>query len=106
MDYDQLVQHLAMRVVGILSSVDVDQIVIHANEHDSAAHLEICLRDDSWSSRSKAIEALVGLRVEMLEEGISYSYGFRPAEDPFAADEADLSAVSTHGAERVLVLAD
>ncbi len=51
-------------------------IRILADRVDNTARMEICLRQDSWAARERAIDAMVEIREMFLDDfSITYTFG-------------------------------
>ena len=70
----------------------VEEIRIWSNELDHTADMTICLRDDSWAAREKAIAAMLEVRDNFIDD-LSLVYSFGPAEDCVRDSSSERSAV-------------
>lgn len=84
-DFQVIIDSLGNASLSFLSSSGVRLVRIYSDPDDQTAEVEICLAEDTWEKRNRAIHGMVELR-EMFMEDLSLEYRFIRCED---ADESE-----------------
>lgn len=74
-EFEALVHSLGENTVDYLGKDRLRHLAITADPVTGTAHVEICLQDDSWASRERAIETMVDIRRLFLDD-IAIEYAF------------------------------
>lgn len=60
----------------------VHEVRILVDEDDRTAHMELCLRSDTWGNRERVVDQMVEIREMFIDDvSISYSFGSSEAAD-------------------------
>lgn len=71
-----LIDSLGNYALSALAAADVHTIRIWPDEIDHTARIEICLVEDNWESRARAIKAMAEVREIFIDElAIEYAFG-------------------------------
>lgn len=73
--HEALVNSLGEHCVDYIGKGNLSRLTIALDHANGVAHVEICLQDDSWTAREKAIDAMVDVRLMFLDE-VSVDYAF------------------------------
>jgi hypothetical protein len=74
-EFEALMSSLGEHVVGYIGQEHLARLFIYGDEVDLSASIEIFLEDESWASRTRAIDKMVEIR-EMFIDEISIDYRF------------------------------
>ncbi|GGC03163.1 hypothetical protein [Cellulomonas carbonis] len=86
-DFKVIIDSLGNYTLGALMSADVELVRVWSDEVDRSAHMEICLRDDDWDSRAKAIKAMAEVREIFIDDlALDYVFGASCAGSGQTAD--------------------
>lgn len=91
-DFRVIIDSLGNYSLAMLDPAGVEKIRIWPDADDRTARMEICLREDHWDARSRAIQELAEIR-EMFLEDLSIDYSFGPSGEGARCDAQDRTAV-------------
>jgi hypothetical protein len=74
-DFQALMHSLGEHAVDYIGKDSLRRLDVFGDEADGAAYIEICLEENSWDERSRAIDKMLEIREMFLDE-VSIEYRF------------------------------